>query len=238
MNLLKGITYQRKKARAKHLFFMQIRMLSLLLSIFLLTYVLYNYQILSGNILSNPITVEDQLANLPGEVQFNNGIIPSVNAEQINFDNELPNQVDTSSNSTQTTTTESNYLKVSSVKIKGGMVQDSVSNGESAMMKGFWLYPNGNTPENDGTTLFFGHRYLHMPPRTDTFYNLDKIKIGDNIEIAWNGIIYHYQVIDTKVVDKTDWEAVKNENFKSIKLITCTPLGTDKQRIVVTAKLI
>ncbi|QQR93815.1 class E sortase [bacterium] len=241
MNLLKGINYQRRKARIRKVFRMQMQVISLLSSVFLMTYVIYNYQTLSGNILANPLILENQI-ELPGTINIANfkdssPFLENVNASEITFDDSIPNDEQTKLIQ-EVSNLQSNSLMISNPKIKGGLVEGSMNEGEAAMTKGFWVYPNGFTPEVIGTTVIYGHRYYHMPPKTETFYNLDKVHVGESIEISWKGQIYKYQVIDTRIVEKTDWSAVKNEGFQSIKLVTCTPIGSDKQRIVITARII
>ena len=133
-------------------------------------------------------------------------------------------------------TTDKTYLKIDRLLIDG-KVNDGVSERES-LLNGFWRYPNYKKPSEDGTMVVFGHRRAELPPSKQTFYNLDKVKNGDQIEVGYEGKKYYYRVIDIKVIEPNDWDSLKNEDFKSIKLITCTPLGSDKNRIVVVGKMI
>jgi len=132
--------------------------------------------------------------------------------------------------------TDKKYLKLNRLLIDGNI--NDGTNERQSLLNGFWRYPDYKKPSEDGTMVIFGHRRAELPPSKQTFYNLDKVKNGDEIEVGYEGKIYYYRVIEIKVIEPNDWDALKNEDFKSIKLITCTPLGSDKNRILVVGKMI
>ena len=134
-------------------------------------------------------------------------------------------------------TERENYLKISSVNIDGKTISMPKEKGDEALGFGFWLYPQVN-PDEIGSVLVFGHRRAKLPPSTETFYNLDKVQNGDILEVGYNKKIYYYEIIESRIIEKTDWNSLKNESFNSIKLITCTPLGTSEKRLLVVGKLI
>lgn len=125
-------------------------------------------------------------------------------------------------------------LEIPSVAIKGDIVD-----GPSAleMDRGFWHYPLSSQPGHRGNTVIIAHRFLHLPPRTDTFFSLDKVQVGDKIEISQKDGKYRYTVLQTKVVEKTDTSVLEQTGDYRLTLITCTPLWTADQRLVVVAKL-
>lgn len=132
--------------------------------------------------------------------------------------------------------TDKTYLKINRLLIEGNI--NDGTNERQSLLHGFWRYPDYKKPSEEGTMVIFGHRRAELPPSKQTFYNLDKVKNGDEIEVGYEGKKYFYRVIDIKVIEPNDWDALKNEDFKSIKLITCTPLGSDKNRILVVGKMI
>ena len=72
-----------------------------------------------------------------------------------------------------------------------------------------------------------------------TFYNLDKVKKGDIIKIKLEDeVLVEYTVINSEIVNPEALQDILNEQTDKylLKLITCTPLGTDKQRLIVTAE--
>lgn len=71
------------------------------------------------------------------------------------------------------------------------------------------------------------------------FTNLDRVKVGDLVNVEVFGEILGYAVTETKVIDPEDTETLRTvPGSDLISLITCTPLGINTQRIVVTAERI
>lgn len=125
-------------------------------------------------------------------------------------------------------------LYIPSANIKGDIVDQENVYG---MERGFWHFPLSGTPGKRGNTVIIAHRFLHLPPRTDTFFNLDKVKVGDKIIVEQDEATYRYTVVESKVVEKTDRTILNNYNDYRITLVTCTPLWTSDQRLVVVGKL-
>jgi len=105
------------------------------------------------------------------------------------------------------------------------------------MNKGFWHFPPSNFPGQKGNMVIIGHRYAKLPPNKDTFFNLDKVKVGDKIEVVQNNNQFTYIVTETKVVEKNDISVLQDYSDYRITLITCSPLWTSKQRLVIVGKL-
>lgn len=112
------------------------------------------------------------------------------------------------------------------------------SNSPNTLLKGGWIFPGTSTPDKGGNTVVFGHRFKYLPPISNTFYALDKINIGDEFSVAWKGKIYKYKVKDKKIIEPTDFSVLSKTSEPEITLITCAPLFSTKQRLVVTASLI
>jgi LPXTG-site transpeptidase (sortase) family protein len=103
--------------------------------------------------------------------------------------------------------------------------------------KGLWLRPTSSTPERGSNTIIVAHRYLNTTG-PETFYHLDKLEIGDQIEVIWNQKKYFYEVFETSVVDPTEMKVERWTKTSILTLYTCTPLWTAKQRLVVKSKLV
>lgn len=85
----------------------------------------------------------------------------------------------------------------------------------------------------DTRSVITAHRGL---ANATMFTHLDRVERGDMVNIEVFGQMLSYQVIDTKVIDPEDTEVLRAEpGMDLISLITCTPLGINTQRIVVTA---
>ncbi len=123
---------------------------------------------------------------------------------------------------------------IKSLNIKGNIFQGKDS---QTMNLGFWHYPISQYPGEKGNSVIIGHRFQNIPPKTDTFYNLDKVKIGDEIIVQHKEGEYKYIVIDSQVIDPNDLSVLGKTDDYRLTLITCTPLWTSEKRLVITAKL-
>lgn len=125
-------------------------------------------------------------------------------------------------------------LFVDSINVEGKLFQGQDS---KVMDKGFWHFPASVYPGQKGNSVIISHRYLNIPPEKDTFYNLDKVKVGDSIVVKQDNDKYNYIVSEVKVVEKNDISVIRESSDYRITLITCTPLWTSHQRLVVVGKL-
>lgn len=107
----------------------------------------------------------------------------------------------------------------------------------SALKYGPWRRPNASTPDKGGNTVIVGHRFTYTNPR-GTFYELDKVHVGNQIAVIWQGKKYTYQVSSIKEVapDSVGIEAPTAN--PQLTLYTCTPLWLPKDRLVVVANLL
>lgn len=127
------------------------------------------------------------------------------------------------------------YIRVDSANI-AGLIRD----GENAetMMEGPWRFPLSSGPGESGNMVIFGHRFAEYPPSTNTFFNLDKVKVGDKIVVEQDGgIRYSYTVISAQEVEKYDRTVLEATGDHRITLITCAPLWTSKRRLAVVGVL-
>ncbi len=91
-------------------------------------------------------------------------------------------------------------------------------------------------PGENGVFAVTAHRVGAGGP----FLNLDKIAIGESIYvISAKGQNFEYQVTSVKVVKPSATEVLKGpKNESRIVLITCTPISTYSDRLVVTGELV
>jgi sortase A len=125
-------------------------------------------------------------------------------------------------------------IKINSIEVEGNIFEGT---DPTTMNKGFWHFPISQHPGQKGNSVIIGHRYAKLPPEKDTFFNLDKVKVGDRITVEQNNNEYTYIVTETKVVEKNDISVLQNFNDHRLTLITCTPLWTADQRLVIVGKL-
>ncbi len=78
------------------------------------------------------------------------------------------------------------------------------------------------------------HRGL---PTATLFNDLDKAAVGDTFAISVLGEVLTYRVVETKVIDPSDTESILADRDRDlVTLVTCTPLGINTHRILVTAE--
>lgn len=71
------------------------------------------------------------------------------------------------------------------------------------------------------------------------FSGLERLEDGDLIYVNYNSVRYTYSVIKKEVVEPTNVAALVVDTDKPIlTLVTCTPLGTSRYRLLVTAEQI
>ncbi|HMK54321.1 MAG TPA: class E sortase [Methanobacteriaceae archaeon] len=118
---------------------------------------------------------------------------------------------------------DSPYLEVPLIGVDQSINNKSVDYG-------VYHEPESAKP-GSGTVVLFGHRTLHGSP----FLKLDQLKPGDNITLAWPGIgNVEYRVLNHTIVPASYRLSVEQGNV--LFLITCYPLGSSKERLVIKAK--
>lgn len=97
--------------------------------------------------------------------------------------------------------------------------------------------PVGASAEAPGTnSVLTGHRGL---PESVLFSDLDQVVVGDSFEIDVYGEVLTYEVRDVQVIEPGDTEQLMPEAGRDlVTLVTCTPLGVNSHRIIVTGERI
>ena len=79
-----------------------------------------------------------------------------------------------------------------------------------------------------------GHRDIH----DRVFYHLDKVADGDYIYVVYGQAVFRYLYKDTTVVHPGNWDAIRPQEFSSLTLVTCDPIGTTLRRLIIRAELV
>ncbi|MBN2015706.1 sortase [Candidatus Dojkabacteria bacterium] len=113
---------------------------------------------------------------------------------------------------------------------------------ENILNLGVWHRPGTGTPGNNNMVLT-GHRvgYAFLPEdirNSTSFYNLDKLEIGDFVIIYWQKIEYDYEIYDFEIVDRTETSIEGQDGEERLTLYTCHPIGRNDQRLVYYARRI
>ncbi|MGW2306572.1 class E sortase [Actinomadura luteofluorescens] len=129
-------------------------------------------------------------------------------------------------------------IRIKRMGLKMG-VRQGVS--EAVLRRGVGHYPGTALPGRVGNTVLLGHRTTWRAP----FYQLDRVRRGDRIVLRVGRKSYVYRVRTKRVVDPRDRRALEPVPFKRasaphgryLTLVTCTPKGSDRHRLVVVGKI-
>lgn len=96
------------------------------------------------------------------------------------------------------------------------------------------MHEVGSYKPTEGDVLIFGHRTLQGSP----FLRLNELNKGDTLLLEWPGIgELNYSVINSTIVPAT-YKLDAKENGTSLYLITCDPIGSTENRLIVEGELI
>ena len=108
--------------------------------------------------------------------------------------------------------------------------------------QGIVRYPSSAQPGEKGNSFIFGHssNFPWMKGEyNDVFSNLDQIVLDDEIIVYYEQKKYTYKIREKKVISPGDVSILKrNNNKKEITLMTCWPIGTTLNRLIVTGELV
>ncbi|WP_173098051.1 class E sortase [Actinomadura verrucosospora] len=112
---------------------------------------------------------------------------------------------------------------------------------ERVLSRGVGHYPRTAPPGTLGNTVLLGHRTTWLHP----FGKLDRLRRGDRIVLKTHHRTYVYRVRGRHIITPSDRRALEPVPFKRgkapdgryVTLISCTPKGSDRHRIVVVGKM-
>lgn len=102
-------------------------------------------------------------------------------------------------------------------------------------------YKGTSLPGNGGNIFIVGHSSNYFWIKSDynnIFALLNKLIKGDRIEIIENSKTYTYEVQDKKIVSPDQVEVLNSTNKEVLSLMTCWPIGTNINRLVVLSELV
>lgn len=139
-------------------------------------------------------------------------------------------------------------LIINKINVDVPMVYGAKNDHDSmmdAMQKGvahFAIPGASSVPGQKGNTVFSGHSSNDLFESGNykfIFAQLNNLSNGDPIYVNYLGKRYTYTVTGKKIVAPTDVSTLLGTNDKPIlTLITCWPIGTANQRIILTAEQI
>ena len=95
-------------------------------------------------------------------------------------------------------------------------------------------------PGINGTTYLFAHstdNFWNVGRYNAVFYLLNKMSVGDDVVLFFNGKRYNYVVNDTKIIDPNDTHFIASNLGQGERVIlqTCWPPGTAWKRLLIFA---
>lgn len=95
------------------------------------------------------------------------------------------------------------------------------------------LHENTSYNPDKGDVMLFGHRTLQGSP----FLRLNELQKGDVLLLEWPGIgELNYTVTNSTIVP-ADYNLLAKENGTGLILITCDPIGSTANRLIVEGEL-
>lgn len=116
------------------------------------------------------------------------------------------------------------------------------SGDESVLEQGaWWRQPQNGNPKDGGNFVLSAHRFImgltpQQTLRKSPFYNIDKLKTGDELVVDYDGKRYIYEI--SKIFSVTP-DAIEIENRTDepqLTLYSCTLGGSADGREVIVAK--
>lgn len=106
-------------------------------------------------------------------------------------------------------------------------------------------YPATSLPDRGGNTVITGHSsYFPWDPGRfkDVFALLHDVDVGEKVALYYKQKKYIYQISNKEVILPSNIDVLKQPENKELvnqlTLITCTPIGTNLKRLIVTGDLI
>ena len=115
------------------------------------------------------------------------------------------------------------------------IVVEGATSGDLA--KGPGHFPETPLPGQLGNAAIAAHRTTHLHP----FYDIDKLRPGDEIMVTTLNGRYVYHVTGTEVVSPDDYAAViptTDATKATLTLVSCTPRYSSSNRIIVHSELV
>jgi hypothetical protein len=117
------------------------------------------------------------------------------------------------------------------------------SGGAETMEHGaWWRKPENGNPKDGGNFVLSAHRFImgltpQQTLRKSPFYNIDKLMVGDEMVIDYNGARYIYVISEKRSVKPEVIEIEQRTDQPQLTLYSCTLGGANDGRDVLIAKL-
>jgi sortase A len=136
---------------------------------------------------------------------------------------------------------QSSQIEISKISIDAPINWDvPEANILESLKSGVAQYQGTSHPGEGGNVFIVGHSSNYFWVKSDynrVFSLLDKLSPGDRIKIRKSGLVYNYDVVSSRVVSPEDVSVLGNTPKEVLTLMTCWPIGTSLNRLIVQAEL-
>ncbi len=135
-------------------------------------------------------------------------------------------------------TSEDGVVEGNRLIIPNILVDEEIVTGDSLSVindGGVWLRPASAQPDEAGNIILAGHRFTYNQP-SGPLYHLDKVAVGDEIGLHWEGEMRRYEVVDRMTVTEDSLGIEQQTGENKLTIYTCTPLLTAENRLVIIAE--
>lgn len=124
-------------------------------------------------------------------------------------------------------------LKIPKINLERGLVDpNSYLNNVNYNLE--WIDGTSMPNEEKGNVIIAGHS---GSARISYFRNLDKLVIGDEASIIYNGTTYNYKVVKIYYIEKNGKaKIIRNQSVSTLTLITCRH-NSNNQIVVILEKI-
>lgn len=135
-----------------------------------------------------------------------------------------------------------NILKIDAINVKAPIVwnvdeADILEN----LQNGVVHYKGTSLPGEGGNVFIVGHS-SNFPWANDNFSHvfslLGKLVNGNRISINYGGRTLIYETVEKKIVSANSVEVLNSTNQEVLSLMTCWPVGTTLNRLIIVSKLV
>lgn len=112
---------------------------------------------------------------------------------------------------------------------------------QTGLKMGVVHYPGTALPGQVGNFFVTGHSSYYFWEHSkykDIFALLPEMDIGDRVVVYYNQKKYTYAITDKKTVSPSNTEVLRQTDDKRITMMTCVPVGTDLNRLIVVGQLV
>lgn len=137
---------------------------------------------------------------------------------------------------------DENHIVIDSIKVDAPIswrVINQDNDVRLALQKGVIHISGTALPGEQGNVFITGHSSDLLWSKGSyktVFALLNKLVVGDEIQVKYQGTTYTYKVTGSKVVSPDETSVMNPTKEPTLTIVTCTPVGTSLRRLVITAR--